>query len=286
MPQRLRRPAQRRHRITTFVRLNQRHQGRDELRVMLGERLASSAGKPRPTDRSGSAAESSSSAPRRTVVGLAAAATAATPPCPSSRAAHPSASRRVQAPPLILSCRPTDAASGGTTAGGTLPHVHQCGEWWSRQSTCGAGSHVCAEGHARVTGVEMVVPRRPGVGRRMHLRMPAPSRTSCLPRCTGHHECRHTSTSRSPCAGASGRAVRDTVGWRPTMKGECAGTLGAEVVHQKSGLILLGLVATGGTAVGDQRSTRREPLRLFGGGPGDGRRIVNAVGLSRPIAEE
>ena len=41
VPQRLGRPPQRRHRIAALVRLDQRQQGRDELRVLLGGRLAS-----------------------------------------------------------------------------------------------------------------------------------------------------------------------------------------------------------------------------------------------------
>ena len=41
VPQRLGRPPQRRHRIAPLVRLHQRQQGRDELRVLPGGRLAS-----------------------------------------------------------------------------------------------------------------------------------------------------------------------------------------------------------------------------------------------------
>jgi hypothetical protein len=51
MPQRLRRPAQRRHRITPRVRLDQLQQRRRQLRVMRGDRPTSSAGPPRSSDR-------------------------------------------------------------------------------------------------------------------------------------------------------------------------------------------------------------------------------------------
>jgi hypothetical protein len=40
VPQRLGRPSQRRHRIATLIRLHQRQQGWDEIRVLLGGRLA------------------------------------------------------------------------------------------------------------------------------------------------------------------------------------------------------------------------------------------------------
>jgi hypothetical protein len=51
MPQRLRRPAQRRHRISPRVRLDQFQQGRRQLRVVRGDRLTSSAGSPRSPGR-------------------------------------------------------------------------------------------------------------------------------------------------------------------------------------------------------------------------------------------
>ena len=91
---RLRRPAQRRHRIPAHVRLDQRQQRRPQPRIHLGGLLRPPPG--RRTRPSGSAPASSSNTPLRTVVSLtpAACATARIPPCPSIRASAPISSRR------------------------------------------------------------------------------------------------------------------------------------------------------------------------------------------------
>jgi hypothetical protein len=95
VPQRLRRPPQRRFRITPLVRLDQRQQGWDKVGVLPGGCLASPPGRRTRPGGNGVSPASSSTTPLRTVVSLTPAicATARTPPCPSSRASTANAKR-------------------------------------------------------------------------------------------------------------------------------------------------------------------------------------------------
>ena len=91
----LRRPPQRRHRITPLIRLHQRQQRRAQPRIQIGGPLAAR----RPAGGPGPAAprpDSSSPTPRDTVASRtpAARATSRIPPCPSARASAPISSRR------------------------------------------------------------------------------------------------------------------------------------------------------------------------------------------------
>jgi hypothetical protein len=95
VPQRLGRPPQRRFRVTALVRLDQRQQGRDQVGVLPGSRLASPTWPADAAGREGSSPASNSNTPLRTVVSLtpATCATARTPPRPSSRASTANARR-------------------------------------------------------------------------------------------------------------------------------------------------------------------------------------------------
>ena len=123
VPGRLRRPHQRRHRVSAGLRVDQRLQLRRQVRVGAGQFPAPPAGRPDPGRRPGHAIRLAD--PRAMVSGCTpvAPATALIPPRPSSRASAPSSRRRCRSSRCGRSTAYFRAADSAASARASQPQT-------------------------------------------------------------------------------------------------------------------------------------------------------------------